>query len=469
MAKLTTRTSRWMPWLLGAALLALAPACGDEAIEPADDGAGPSSEELAKLEAEAPIGDTNEPGSYKGDDFDHNGEPDFSELCKPIPDVEALADPVVTISLDGLTLRLRDRAGDYDRTFPIGVGRIGNSGASLTPTSGDRTWYLRGDAPAIVDGATSSQRKWAWNYSCRIWSGSTYYNPLTGRNEYRSYFAGLPFIRVEGPSRAVYGIHGPITNYWRESGGELKRGFVSGGCIRMEAEDVLELFARIRGHRTPVTIREEIERDEEGLSVDADRFVGAECEVDTDCADPDATCVANPLSEKSYCTMPCERSVDCPTRPFGVESYCVSNPLSDDPTQGTCAVASSGHYNRGCERYGQLEARSVPPVDDPSQRVSVCLPTGDAWIGHACSIDAACATGQCLSAEGVGICSQPCTAYCPDRAGEPMTRCVASFDGSEGGSCVSTCESDEDCAAGSVCREESFFGRSGSDMVCVPG
>src|SRR3954451_23247941 len=48
--------------------------------------------------------------------------------CKPIPKVDALVAPEIVLSLDVLTLHLRDRAGSYDRVFPIGPGAIDEKG-----------------------------------------------------------------------------------------------------------------------------------------------------------------------------------------------------------------------------------------------------------------------------------------------------------------------------------------------------
>src|SRR5436305_510635 len=44
--------------------------------------------------------------------------------CKPIPQLDPLVAPTITVSLDGLTLHLVDTATGYDRVFPIGPGRV---------------------------------------------------------------------------------------------------------------------------------------------------------------------------------------------------------------------------------------------------------------------------------------------------------------------------------------------------------
>lgn len=335
-----------------------------------------------RLAEELPIGDTNEPGTGKGDDFQHNGEVDYSETCKPLPDVEPLEDPEIVVSIDGRTVHLRDRASDYDRVFPVGLGKIGSDGESLTPISTGRPnglFYARADVAPLEDGATSDRRKWAWNYSCRIWSGTKYYNPATDEQNYRSYFAGLPFIRLDGPDNAVYGLHGPIDNYWRENGGELYRGYVSGGCSRMDPDDLRELFGRIAGHKTPTRYQTEIEFDANGLAVDSDRFIGAHCLQDSDCADPGAVCASDPSSEFSFCTMPCEQNSDCPIREndivssIGVLSFCVDDDHDVVPSSGYCVIEGNSKTNNSCRSYpANFSKQRLPLIDDAARTVSVC-------------------------------------------------------------------------------------------------
>ena len=58
-----------------------------------------------------------------------------------------------------------------------------------------------------------------------------------------------------------YAIHGPIDNYRAANGGNLRRGYVSHGCVRMAAADVLEVYARIKGVASvPVHVQREPER-----------------------------------------------------------------------------------------------------------------------------------------------------------------------------------------------------------------
>jgi lipoprotein-anchoring transpeptidase ErfK/SrfK len=366
---------QWM--LLTAAACSLAIACSETT--------GPDDEfEIdPRLAEEVPIGETNEPGELKEDGFSHNGEEDFSEECKPIPDVEPLEDPEIVVSVDGRSIRLFDNAGDYERVFPVGLGKVRADGTSRTPLSEDEqsgVFYARADAEPVVDGSTSSRRRWAWNYSCRIWSGSKYNNPLSGEEEYRSYFAGLPFIRLEGTDRAVYGFHGPINNYWRENGGELYRGYVSGGCLRMDPDDLVELYGRILGHKTPVRIQQAIDVDEEtGLSVDANRFANAGCIQDSDCDFEGAKCVEHPDGSGRFCTRPCEQQSDCPIQEndivgsIGVWSFCIDDEHDLVETPGYCVIEGNGKTNNNCKSYpANFEKRQLPTLDEGSDTYSVC-------------------------------------------------------------------------------------------------
>ena len=92
----------------------------------ADDMANPDESE----QVEVPLGDFD---GKKSDSSTWGA----ATTCKPIPVVDSLVDPAITISLDGLTLHLVDLAGSYDRVFPIGPGVFEN-GVSLTPTSEGR-------------------------------------------------------------------------------------------------------------------------------------------------------------------------------------------------------------------------------------------------------------------------------------------------------------------------------------------
>lgn len=151
-------------------------------------------------------------------------------------DLPELVAPEVIISLDGLTVHLFDRPTGFSVVYPAGVGVLGASGQSITPTGHFRT---------------SANLDDHWWYIARR------YTP--------DYFAGLPFLRIDAlNSRGenTYGLHGPITE-------QLIRDYVSHGCVRMARQDIIDLFWMVRAHpSTPVTIQREVEVDADGWVVD---------------------------------------------------------------------------------------------------------------------------------------------------------------------------------------------------------
>ena len=390
----------------------------------------------------------------------------YATQCKAIPDLEPLNDPYVTISLDGLSLHLVDRAGTYDRVFPIGAGQI-EEGESLTPVSTDRSgalFFTRTDLPGVADGATPQTARWSWNYNCRFW-----WTDEDGRKV--PVFAGLPFIRLTGASSNGYGIHGPVDYYTRSDGGRLRRGFVSHGCIRMEPADLVELYARIAGHRTPVRVQRAIERRSDDRAVDVDDpWIMSECRTDADCVFDGGTCRQNPYSGRGFCTQSCTRY--CPDR-FGYPTtFCVAD--TDNADRGMCVLQNSSLAN-GCRRFDHFETRTrVSRFGQSSVRRDVCLPGTDGWMGDRCLADDDCISEYCHEVEGesAGICSEACNRYCPDLdGGYAGTFCVDADPNApgNGGMCVNRCSSNDDCALGSTC--ESSERHSQSWVVrdaCIP-
>ena len=284
--------------------------------------------------------------------------------CKDIPVVEALRSPEIVVSLDGLTLHLRDRMGTYDRVFPIGPGALEN-GRSLTPTSDmapTGVFYTGSNTTEVDDG------RWGYFYPCRIWHED--------RGVRTPVFAGLPFIRLSGPPTAGYGIHGPIDNFAAPNGGALRRGYVSHGCVRMNAEDIVEVYGRILGRpRTPVKVQQAVERTSTGAAVDlVQRWVGAECASNTDCNFTNGTCRIAAGQTKGFCTLPCTMS--CPDRAGEATTFCVRDPASQNATRGICVVTASGVFNNTCARYrGALSYVRGAARPDGSARNDVCAPT----------------------------------------------------------------------------------------------
>jgi len=90
--------------------------------------------------ADDPFGEDLPLGEMDDDDLKADGYWGAATTCKEIPDLPALVDPAIVISVDGLTLHLVDRAGDYDQIFPVGVGTIDDREDSLT-LGESRTMY----------------------------------------------------------------------------------------------------------------------------------------------------------------------------------------------------------------------------------------------------------------------------------------------------------------------------------------
>lgn len=193
--------------------------------------------------ADVPTTDDPEEGSYEGVDYDaeHPGAALFDDKSDApryaIPsDLPELVSPEVIVSLDGLTVHFFDRATGYQRVYPAGVGVKNSAGRSITPTG------------HFAAGPDTSD---AWWY--------------VARRTVPAYFGGLPFLRLTAENRDganTYALHGPITE-------ELIRDYVSHGCVRMRADDIIRVFWIAKQHPSmPVTIQREVERDARGERVD---------------------------------------------------------------------------------------------------------------------------------------------------------------------------------------------------------
>lgn len=385
------------------------------------------------------------------DDLKADGGWGLATTCKAIPQVETLQAPQIVVSLDGLTLRLFDETSGYDRVFPIGPGAIEDD-ESLTPTSLNRPdgrFTIRLDQPVGKETSNSSYAPWAYAYSCRIW----WTDPASKKKV--PVFAGLPFLRLEGAPTLGYAIHGPIDSYTQTNGGRLTRGFVSHGCIRMEAADVLEVYGRCLGKKVPVTVQKAVERREDGTAVDVDdKWILSECRQDSDCNFEGGVCHSNPYSGHNFCTKECTRY--CPDRTGYPTSFCVADP--EDDTRGICTLKGLA-VNHSCKRYpGWVQEEGVGRFGQSSVTASVCLPGSAGWIGSPCFSDLDCAsygmTCHQASAEEdrPGYCTQSCAKYCPDADGEAGTFCV---DASEtGGECVQRCAVQDDCPSGYSCQSD---------------
>jgi L,D-transpeptidase catalytic domain len=432
--------------LVSLVVFSLVAACDMREPEPAR---GFSVDEAPVTEEGVPMADLGVGEIELTDDEKADGNWGFATSCKPIPELEPLIDPEIVISLDGLTVHLMDRASDFERVYPIGPGAI-EDGESLTPTSLHRpgqTFYARLDKPSVKESGSPTQ-KWAWTYSCRMW-----WKDNDNGGALSPVFAGLPFIRLEGASPAVYGLHGPIDSYTSTTGGRLRRGFVSHGCIRMEADDIVELYALGLGHRIPVRIQRATERYADGSFVEVDdTWIGSTCETDDECAYAGGECRVNPFTLHGTCTKACTRY--CPDRWGYPTTFCVDDP--EDDSRGTCVVKAQ-KLNNECRRYpGSFRNPGEPRHGQPWVKANVCAAGSEGWIGQPCwsNVDCLLSGGTCdLSDAGEdrpGFCTVGCNKYCPDHDGFPTTFCVA---GGADGQCVQRCQIQDDCPTGYTCTE----------------
>src|SRR5207249_3192038 len=87
---------------------------------------------LAACAAEAPSAADLALGDRLADDVKADGVWGHALECKAIPSFPQLAHPEITVSLNGLTLELRDRTVGFRKAFPIGPGAIDAKAASST-------------------------------------------------------------------------------------------------------------------------------------------------------------------------------------------------------------------------------------------------------------------------------------------------------------------------------------------------
>ncbi len=294
-----------------------------------------------------------------GDVLDDVGKADgtwgSALTCKTVPSLPALKSPHITVSIDGLTLHLVDLAGGYDKVFPVGPGAI-NHGKGETSYGESLSMY-----PVIATGGNEFSITPSSIQPCKFW----WTDPDTGETE--PVFAGLPFLSWYGN----YAIHGPIDNFRAPNGGNLRRGYVSHGCVRMEAADILEVYARIKGvAKVPVHVQKEPERSSSGVRVDIPNpWIGAECGKDADCNLAGGFCHPNAATGRGFCTEACTST--CPDRPYYPTTFCVADP--SDATRGIC-VEKQIPQDEACRPFDDLTTVTRARFGQPSVTASVCLP-----------------------------------------------------------------------------------------------
>ncbi|MCA9617674.1 MAG: L,D-transpeptidase [Myxococcales bacterium] len=200
-------------------------------------------------EGEGVAFDEENPGADLG-----MGKADLPLTYEVPQDLPELSRPEIVVSLEGLTVHLFDRETGFSEVYPTGVGKRGSSGKSYTPTGFYKT---HGDTDST------------WYFIPRRYSPS--------------YFGGFPFLRLNienSQGHNTYGLHGPITYSCPDGASDcdlldrqwfLKRGFVSHGCMRMDHEDIVDLYYMVASHPSvPVSIQTEPEVDGFGQVVDVD-------------------------------------------------------------------------------------------------------------------------------------------------------------------------------------------------------
>ena len=409
----------------------MAMACGA-----ADDGTGEPGDDL-------PVGELS------GDDAKADGNWGSATTCKALPDLPALPAPEIIVSLDGQTLHLRDRTTGFDKVFPIGVGAIEDDLGSRAFGESRSYW------PVAAYGKSDFVIKKSGRTACKVW----WTDPDSG--EQLPVFAGLPFLSWSGS----YGIHGPIDNYRAPNGGTLRRGYVSHGCLRMEAADILEVFQRTRdAAAVPVHVQREPERDATGVRVDVvPRWIGSECRVDADCGFTGGVCRTNPIGGRKFCSRACTST--CPDRANLPTTFCVAD--AEHPGAGMC-VPRQVSQNTTCRSYDHFTAQPATRNGQPAVTATVCAPGAPGWIGDRCRTGADCQAGNTCSA---GVCTQACQAACPDVPGYAMTTCVRDATLGPAGQCARTCSLTDNgaaCPGGTVCAARPRLSGTGTRNVCVP-
>lgn len=425
--------------LLGSLLLG---ACGTQSLD--------QQQQQSDKQEELPLGQLDY-GDLKAD-----GTWGQATTCKIVPTLPPLVDPYIVVSIKGLTLRLIDRASDFEKVYPIGPGAINDKPNELT-TKESLTMF-----PVLYKKTNLFSIDTRSTDACHIW----WTDPDTGKK--LPVFAGMPFLRFWGG----YGIHGPITGFTQPNGGYLMRGYVSHGCVRMEAAHILELWAYIKSTpKVPVRVQREVDRRVDGSVVDLQqKWILSECKSDADCNFDGGFCKRNAYSGRSFCTARCTRYCDYDKTGYPT-TFCVSD--ADTPAQGYCTYKYTA-FNDSCRRYeGFVAKKGVSRHGQPSKKADVCLPGSQGWVGDRCLANGDCQSGlgcEQLGSEQLGICSQACSKYCPDAQGFAGTFCVSDDQGQ--GLCRSRCSSEENgagCLGGFVCALATRHNQpSVSGYACLP-
>ncbi len=424
-------------------LLAALASCADDSA-PSDDVAG---DDLG-------LGDVSDA------DMKADGNWGAALTCKVVPNLPPLVNPTITLSIDGLTLHLRDAASGYDKVFPVGPGKI-----ETDPNSGEYRESLS-YYPVASTGTSDFAITPSSTQPCKTW----WTDPANGQKT--PVFAGLPFMSFFG----AYAIHGPIDNFRAPNGGNLRRGYVSHGCFRMEAADVLEVYARIKGvAKVPVHVQREPERTPERTKVDlATAWIGSQCIGNSDCNFAGGFCATNKLTQRGFCSARC--TTTCADKPGAPGTFCVGDPIAAASAQakGMC-VPKAQSENFECRPYDHFQPVQLPRFNQPAVTATVCMPASPGWVGDHCTASSDCKSGTtCIGASATqpGVCSMACNQFCADQPGYAETFCAAMPSLGAGGSCLRQCtpsSNASECPTDMVCAPAPRFGSVlAIKSVCVP-
>jgi hypothetical protein len=364
-------------------------------------------------------------GDVSADDMKADGNWGYALDCKPVPNLTPLAKPRITLSIDGLTLRLRDDVTGFDKVYPVGPGQIEKNPNAFNFGESHSYW------PVAYYNKNDFQITPSTIQPCKTW----WTDRETGQTS--PVFAGLPFLSFSGN----YAIHGPIDNFRAQNGGNLRRGYVSHGCFRMEAADILEVYALIKGvAKVPVRLQREPEKTVEGLRVDIPKkWIGSQCSTNSDCNFSGGFCATNTLTQRGFCSARCTST--CSDRAGQPTTFCVADP--NTPGQGMC-VPKVADTNFECRPYDHFSASlSTPRFNNAAVRANVCLPNkGRGWVGDRCKATTDCSGGTtCVGATATkaGTCTMSCNKFCADQPGYADTFCATAPSLSTSGSCLRQC------------------------------
>ncbi|MGZ3426392.1 MAG: L,D-transpeptidase [Polyangia bacterium] len=310
-------------------------------------GCDPEGQRALAPDSDLPIGDLVDEGKA-------DGTWGSALTCKAVPSLPTLVSPRIIVSLDGLTLHLVDAAG-FDKIFPIGPGAINHN-------QGETSY---GESLSLYPVLATGQHEFSITPSsiqpCKFW----WTDPETGVKS--PVFAGLPFLSWYGN----YAIHGPIDNFRAPNGGNLRRGYVSHGCIRMGAADILEVYARIKGlAKIPVHVQKEPERASDGRRVDVPNpWIGAECTSDADCTMSGGFCHPNQATGRGFCSAACTST--CADRAGYPTTFCVADPAN--ASRGMC-VEKQLPQDEACRPFDGLKTATRARFGQPAVSASVCVP-----------------------------------------------------------------------------------------------